>query len=149
MAVECIETHISWVFRTDTEVFKVKRPVAFPFLDFSSPALRAQACSDEVALNARLAPGVYRGVVPVRRTADGMHHVGGEVGEVVDHAVCMTRLQDTSRADVLLETGALDGPAIDRLAAHLAQFHRTARADSATAAHGSIEDDVQPACLRQ
>lgn len=69
--VELIETHISWVLRGEGDVFKVKKPVALGFLDFSSVDRRRAACEEEVRLNSRLAPGVYRGAVPVARQRDG------------------------------------------------------------------------------
>src|SRR6478752_3316124 len=65
-------THASWVFLTDTDVWKVKRPVDFGFLDFRTPEARRRACEDEVRLNRRLAPGVYLGVVAVRSSPAGL-----------------------------------------------------------------------------
>src|SRR6476646_2501339 len=64
-------THASWVFLTDTDVWKVKRPVDFGFLDFRTVEARRRACEDEVRLNRRLAPGIYLGVEPVRPSPDG------------------------------------------------------------------------------
>src|SRR5659263_484875 len=55
--LECIETHMSWVFLVDQRVFKLKKPVCFPFLDFSTLKAREFYCREEVRLNARLAPG--------------------------------------------------------------------------------------------
>ena len=65
-SVALVETHASWVFLLDHDVFKVKRPVDLGFLDYSTPAKRRAACSAEVTLNARLAPGVYHDVVAIR-----------------------------------------------------------------------------------
>src|SRR5690349_19669576 len=59
---ELRETHISQVFLGREDVYKVKKPVALGFLDFSTPELRARYCAQEVELNQRLAPGVYLGV---------------------------------------------------------------------------------------
>src|SRR4051812_30843433 len=74
--VSIVETHISWVFLLDRDVIKVKKPVELGFLDFRTPGQRRAACEEEVRLNARLAPGVYRGVVPVTRARDGRCVVG-------------------------------------------------------------------------
>src|SRR4051812_37536675 len=103
-ASEVRETHISWVFLGESTVLKVKKPVNFGFLDFSNSERRRQACLNEVQLNARLAPGVYLGVVPITRRADGVHEVDG-AGPVVDWAVQMRRLADAERADLRLATG--------------------------------------------
>lgn len=55
-AVETIETHMSWVFVAGEQALKLKKPVRYPFLDFSTTAAREAACREEVRLNARLAP---------------------------------------------------------------------------------------------
>jgi aminoglycoside phosphotransferase family enzyme len=127
-SVALVETHISWVFLLDRDVFKVKKPVSLGFLDFRSRHERRRACEEEVRLNARLAPGVYRGVVPVTRGADGRFVVGG-TGAPADWAVHMARLPDDQRADRLLAEGTLTGDCVDRIATRIAVFHGTARAD--------------------
>ncbi|MGF1465840.1 MAG: AAA family ATPase [Sandaracinaceae bacterium] len=132
------ETHISWVFARGGEVFKVKKPVALGFLDFSTLPRRREACEAEVALNARLARGVYRGVEPITRDPDGTHRLGG-AGTPVEWAVRMRRLADEDRADVRLEQGLLGLDDVDRVAEHLAAFHDRCRADDATAAFGRPE----------
>lgn len=134
--VELVETHASWVFLLDRDVFKVKRPVDLGFLDFSTRAKRKAACEAEVALNGRLAPDVYRGVVAVRRGADGRARIEG-ADPIVDWAVHMRRLSDEYRADQILARDALDGATIDRIAARIAAFHGAARCDAETARFGS------------
>ncbi len=133
--LELIETHISWVFLADTEVFKVKRPVNLGFLDFTTIEKRRKACEAEARLNARLAPDVYLGVVPIMRNASGIHVLSGD-GEIVDWAVHMRRLPDDERADLLLEAGKLQPKQLDRLAVHIAGFHAHARCDAETSRHG-------------
>src|SRR5487761_2614013 len=83
--VERIETHASWVFLGDRDVFKVKKPVRFPFLDFSTLEKRKRACEAEVTLNSR----------PAARPPGAVGAGGkpfGQEGEVVDWAVHMVRL---------------------------------------------------------
>jgi len=132
------ETHISWVFAIGGEVLKVKKPVDFGFLDFSTLEKRRAACEAEDRLNRRLAPDVYLGVVPITRDGDGKHVVDGE-GEVVDWAVRMRRLDEGHRADRRLERGGLDREAVDRIAERIAAFHAEARTDEETARFGSPE----------
>jgi uncharacterized protein len=122
---ELIETHISWVFLREREVYKVKKPVDFGFLDFSDLQRRERACRAEVELNSRLAPGIYRGVVPVTRDGRGQHAIGGQ-GEVVDYAVHMSRLPRDARADLRLGRGELGIVELDRIARCLARFHARA-----------------------
>ncbi|HXV62289.1 MAG TPA: hypothetical protein VEK15_16430, partial [Vicinamibacteria bacterium] len=89
--IELRETHISWVFLSANEVWKIKKPVELGFLDFSTIGKRREACDAEVRLNRRLAPGVYRGVVPVRRDEADHLSIDG-TGAVIDWAVHMRRL---------------------------------------------------------
>jgi len=116
-----VETHISWVFIVGNDVFKVKKPVRFDFLDFSTLALRRAACDAELVLNRRWATDVYLGVVPVSQTAGRLHLGPGE--EVVDWAVHMRRLPHEHRTDVLVGQGTLDADHIDRIATHIVAFH--------------------------
>ncbi len=136
--LELIETHISWVFLTRDRVFKIKRPVDFGFLDFTTIEKRRLACEAEVRLNRRLAPDVYLGVVPVTVDERGTHAIRGD-GEVVDWAVHMRRLPLDERADELLKRGALGPDRIDQLADCVALFHEHARCDDETAQHGRVE----------
>src|SRR5689334_12005699 len=135
---ELRETHISWVLLGQDSVYKVKKPVALGFLDFSTLALRKEYCEREVVLNQRLAPGVYLGVVPITRDPAGVHGIGGE-GEPVEWAVHMRRLQDGDAADVRLREGRLDTGDLQRLAEHVARFHEHARSDDEIARYGAPE----------
>lgn len=64
--VETIETHMSWVFLVGEHVLKLKKPVRFPSLDFSTIGAREACCREEVRLNSRLAPGIYLGLMAVQ-----------------------------------------------------------------------------------
>jgi uncharacterized protein len=119
--VRLVTTHISWVFITDHDVWKLKRPVDYGFLDYSTLERRRHFCHEEVRLNRRLAPDVYLDVVPVR-LAGGVHSFTGE-GTVVDHAVRMRRLADAASAESLLRNGALTLERLSRLARRLARFY--------------------------
>src|SRR5262249_17590043 len=119
--VELVTTHISWVFLTDHDVWKLKRPVAYGFLDYTTAARRAHFCHEEVRLNRRLAPDVSLGVVPVRLGPAG-HTLTGD-GPIVDYVVHMRRLPDGASADAFLRTGGLTHDHLWRLAATLARFY--------------------------
>jgi aminoglycoside phosphotransferase family enzyme len=110
--LELIETHTAWVLLNERTVWKIKKPVDFGFLDYSTIEKRQSACQAEVRLNARLAPHVYQGVVPITRDAEGRHSIAG-TGDVVDWAVKMERLADARRADLLLECGRLTAADLD------------------------------------
>jgi aminoglycoside phosphotransferase family enzyme/predicted kinase len=132
--VELIQTHLSWVFRGDQEVIKVKKPVDLGFVDFRSIRARRLACANETRLNARLAPDAYLGVLPVVATADGTLKLGAaNRGRVVDWAVRMVRLDDGSRADSMLARGGLCGRHVDAVADAMAALHAGAIAAPAAA----------------
>src|SRR6516225_84432 len=76
------ETHMSWVFLTDDQVYKLKKPVRFPYLDFSNLRRREAACRAELRLNRRLAPDVYLDVMPLTATPRGLA-IGGD-GPIID-----------------------------------------------------------------
>jgi aminoglycoside phosphotransferase family enzyme/predicted kinase len=120
--IDLVETHTAWVFLGDETVWKVKKPVDYGFLDYSTADKRRLACDAEVRLNGRLAPDVYDSVVPITRDGHGHHAISGN-GEVVDYAVRMVRLPDARRADIRLEEGRLSRQDIDGVAEHLARFH--------------------------
>ena len=120
--VELLETHISWLFLTDRYVYKVKKPVRFEYLDFSTLGKRRQACLDEVRLNRRLAPHVYLDIVPIRQTAHGLIRIGG-AGAPVDWAVRMRRLDADKSVDQLILRRQLTPRHIQQLTNHLVSFY--------------------------
>ncbi len=128
-----LQTHISWLFFTPDRVFKVKRPVDFGFLDFTTLEQRRRSCDEEVRLNARLAPGVHLGVAPLVSAPDGHLHVGpigGSLrdfdGELVEWAVVMRRLPEHDMFDGRLARGEIDNDCMDILARTLVDFHADA-----------------------
>jgi len=123
--VEVIETHFSWVFLTPHLVYKLKKPVRYHGLDFTTLAARRHNCAQEVALNRRLAPAVYLGVAALTRTDAGRVEFDGP-GRVLDWLVVMRRLPAAAMLDAALRAGAVDPAAVDRIAALLAGFYRNA-----------------------
>ncbi len=120
-----IDTHASHVFLAGTRAYKMKRPVRFTFLDFSTLEKRKAACDREVELNRRTAPDIYLGVVPVRRVGRGFRLDGGE-GEIADYLVEMKRFGDEGLLATLAGSGELTLPLVEELAAEVAAFHRMA-----------------------
>ena len=119
------ETHMSWVFLTGDRVYKLKKPVRFPYLDFSTLEQREAACRAEVSLNRRLAPNVYIGVAPLTTSAGGLC-IGG-AGALTDWLVVMRRLDDWWTLEQALHENRLETAQLDRLAATLVPFYRHAR----------------------
>jgi aminoglycoside phosphotransferase family enzyme/predicted kinase len=130
------ETHISRVFLGPDTVYKTKKAVQLGFLDFSTLERRKHFCEQEVALNLRLAPDVYRGVVPITLDAGGRHRIDG-TGEPIEWAVEMRRLPERDAADQRLLDGRLSRKQLARLAEHVARFHAAARCDAEMAHYGA------------
>jgi aminoglycoside phosphotransferase family enzyme/predicted kinase len=137
-AVSMLETHASLLFFAGERVYKVKKPVAYGFLDFSTLERRRFYCEEEMRLNRRLAPEVYLGVVAVTRDGDGRVRIGGE-GAVVEYAVEMVRLPAARMLDRLLDEDRVTDAELDAVAERIAAFHATARADAEVAAFGAPE----------
>ncbi len=125
--VEAIETHLSWVFLTESRAYKLKKPVCLPYLDYRTLEARQHHCQLEVELNRRLAHGVYLGVVPLMRDSAGRFAVAG-TGEVVDWLVCMRRLPAERMLDRLLAGGALAADDLAPVSALLTWFYTHADA---------------------
>ena len=123
-SVARLTTHGSWVFLTDTEAWKIKRPVDYGFMDFTTLDKRRHFCAEEVRLNRRLAADVYLGVEPVRR--DGQGHSLARGGEVVDYAVRMRRLPDEASALAMARAGLLGHAHLETLARRLVRFYAEA-----------------------
>jgi len=119
--VTALETHMSWVFMAGDRVYKLKKPVRFPYLDFSTLDRRAAACRAEYDLNRRLAPDVYLGVVPLTARIGGLA-IGGD-GPVVDWLVVMRRLEENATLEAALRDRWLSLLQVDRVAATLGAFY--------------------------
>jgi uncharacterized protein len=118
------ETHISWIILTDHFAFKIKKPVSFSFLDFSTSENRKFYCRQELKLNRRLAPEMYLKVIPITQAMAGAE-TGGD--EVLDHAVQMKRMDNSLEMDLMLKQDRVTMNHIDSLAAKIAGFHKKAR----------------------
>ncbi|WP_101065840.1 bifunctional aminoglycoside phosphotransferase/ATP-binding protein [Roseovarius salinarum] len=100
--VELARTHGALVFLAGGDAYKIKRPVRYDYLDFSTPEKREAMLRREMALNAPAAPEIYRGLVPVTRQADGNLALGGQ-GTPLEWCLHMTRFD---REDELARVAA-------------------------------------------
>jgi aminoglycoside phosphotransferase family enzyme len=121
--VEVIETHMSWVFLTESLVYKLKKPVRYDFLDFSTLEARQKNCEREVSLNRRLAGPIYLGTVPLIQQSDGGLRLDGE-GRVVDWLVQMRRLPADRMLDAAIRKGTVDGRDVQQVSQVLTDFYR-------------------------
>jgi uncharacterized protein len=128
--VERIDTHGSMVFMAGDRVYKLKRAVRFPYMDYGTPAKRATACEAEVRLNRRTAPSLYLGVAPVLPGADGGLTLGPVSdtarGDALDWVVVMARVDQDTLFDRMAERGALTPDLMGQLADAIEDFHASA-----------------------
>jgi aminoglycoside phosphotransferase family enzyme/predicted kinase len=122
--VERIDTHTAIVFLAGERAFKMKRAVQFDYVDFSTVERRRIACEDEVRLNRRTAPSLYRRAVPVSRGDRGLAIDGP--GEIVEWLVEMNRFDQSALFDRLAVLGTLDLDRMPELAEAIAAFHESA-----------------------
>lgn len=134
---EFIETHISWVILTPEFAFKIKKPVQFGFLDFSTAEKRRFYCLEELRLNRRLAPELYLGVLPLALENGGLA-IGAKTRPPFDYAVHMKRVDNRRQMDRMLAAGAVTAVDMERLAAVLASFHRKEALPPSTLFHPGI-----------
>lgn len=139
-AVRLVQTHLSIVCLAGELVYKLKKAVTLPFVDFAPLAARRQACRDEVRLNRRLCPDTYLGTASLRRGPDGVARfatLGDDDGpDDLDVAVVMRRLPQERMLDELLRTHTVTDAEIEALARHVAAFHARAERSAAITAIG-------------
>ncbi len=124
LGARLVETHISWVLLGEREAYKLKKPLRMPFLDYGTPEARRHCCAEEVRINARLAPGLYLGVVSVHGSPQDPR-IGGD-GPVIDWAVRMRRFDDDALFGERLARQQLAPEEVDTMADLLAGFHEEA-----------------------
>ena len=124
--VEVHETHASWVFVAGRRAYKIKKPLALAFLDYSTLARRHAACSEEVRVNRELAPDLYLGVRTIVRTAAGFELAGEHARGAIEYAVEMRSFAEADTLAGLIASGGLAGEYVRAVARRLAAFHRMA-----------------------
>ena len=135
-AVTLQQTQMSFVLLAGDYVYKIKKPVDFGFLDYSTLEKRHELCHREVELNRRLCPDVYLGVVPV--TAAGKSFRLGGDGEAVEYAVKMRCLPPEGMLDKLLAQNRVTPEMITTVAEKVAAFHEKAESNPHIIAFGDI-----------
>lgn len=121
--IELIETHISWLILTGDYAYKIKKPVDFGFLDFTTLAKRQHFCEEELRLNQRLAPDIYQQVIPIGGSEEQPIFNVDNSETVIEYAVQMRQFNTEQRLDLLLLNKRFDANWIDTLAEQVAEFH--------------------------
>jgi len=121
-AVNRIDTHGAMVFLAGDEVWKIKRDIDLPYMDFSTLEKRRAVCWREVELNRQTAPQLYIGAAAICRDKDGRLNLEGR-GEPVEWAVRMRRFDQGALLEAIASRGAVTDDLVRALAAHIAEYH--------------------------
>jgi hypothetical protein len=134
--IQLIQTHVSYVLLTGELAYKVKKPVNFGFLDFSTLEKRHHFCNEELRLNRRGAAELYLEVLPITQTGDAFQ-LGG-TGEAVEYVVKMRQFPQETLLSSMFERGDLTEELLTELAVAIAQFHSTAATSDYIRSFGEV-----------
>jgi aminoglycoside phosphotransferase family enzyme/predicted kinase len=138
--VQLIQTHVSYVLLTGNYAYKLKKPVDFGFLDYSTLEKRKHFCEEELRLNQRAAAELYLEVLPITKTKAGStldYQLGGD-GEVVDYAVKMQQFPQETLLTELFDRGELTEDLLQKLARVIAEFHLHTYTDDRIRSFGEV-----------
>lgn len=141
-SIKLIETHISWVVLTGDFAYKIKKPVNFGFLDFSTLEKRRICCEQELRLNRRLAAAIYLDVVSITGTTD--KPLISKKGDVFEYAVKMTEFPQSAQMDNMLAAAELNVEHMSAIALRVAEFHRAIPVAMDAMDYGNKESVYQP-----
>jgi aminoglycoside phosphotransferase family enzyme/predicted kinase len=139
LPIEMKQTHISVLLLSRSYVIKLKKPVDFGFLDYTTLNKRLKVCEDEIRLNRRLCPDTYIGLGGVI-DLDGQIRFSGRTGKIVDYCVWMKRLPEDRMLDRMVANNTVTETAIGRVAARLCEFHAKAPRGPEIAKWGSLDE---------
>jgi uncharacterized protein len=135
--VELIQTHVSWIFLTDSHAYKIKKPVDFGFLNFSTIDRRRFYCNEELKYNRRLCPDIYETVVELHQNTDGAAFFGN--GPVIDYAVKMKRLPAKFMLSHLVENNLVTFEEMRLVAKKIADFHLSTATSPLVSEFGTLD----------
>jgi len=142
LEIEVLETHISWIILTGEVAYKIKKPVDFGFLNFTTLAQRKQYCEAELTLNSRSAPDLYLGLVDIRGS-DTQPSLNGR-GPVIEYAIKMKQFAKGQLFSELHQANKLQFEHIDELAQQVATFHSEIQVAKESCRYGKPEQVYAP-----
>jgi uncharacterized protein len=144
-----IDTHGAMIFQLGDRVYKMKRAVQFPYMDFSTREKRLDTLRNELAINRRTAPDLYCGIAPISKQGDAyrLGALAEEDPSAVEHVLVMHRFEATF--EEIADRGELSADQIVIIAEQVASFHREAeivrRTDPAARVRDAISGALQQA----
>lgn len=134
--IELIQTHISYVLLTGDYAYKLKKPVNFGFLDFSTLEKRQHFCQEELRLNQRAAGELYLEVLPVTLVGEQYHL--GETSKPVEYVLKMRQFPQELLFSTLFEQGKLDETQLEELGGVVAKYHAQAQTNDYISSFGEV-----------
>ena len=134
--IQLIQTHVSWVLLTGDFAYKLKKPVNFGFLDYSTVANRQYFCEAEIRLNQRGATELYLAVLPISQQ-DHKYQFGND-GEIVDYAVKMVQFPQSALLSNLFESGQITADNMVEMGRVVARFHDDAQTSAYISGFGTV-----------
>jgi uncharacterized protein len=136
MPIKLMQTHASYVLLTGDFAYKLKKPVNFGFLDYSTVTNRHNFCDEEIRLNQRGAKELYLGVLPISKQSH--QYQFGTEGEIVDYAVKMVQFPQSALLSNMFESGAITPSDIEEMGQVVAQFHANAQTNAHISSFGTV-----------
>lgn len=136
-SIEILQTHISYVALTGKYAYKIKKPVDFGFLDFSTLEKRKYFCEEELRLNRRLCPDIYLDVVPIT-VKNNKLELNGE-GKIVEYALKMKEFSQEKIMTKLLQQGKIDEDILDKICDILIEFYKGSEYSKEIDKYGSVD----------
>ncbi len=136
MPIELIQTHASAVLLTGDFAYKLKKPVNFGFLDYSTVTNRKHFCEEEIRLNQRGAKELYLAVLSISKQGD-KYQFGNE-GEIVDYAVKMVQFPQSALLSSLFESGQIATSDVEEMGQVVAGFHSEAQTSEYISSFGTV-----------
>ncbi|OIQ01829.1 MAG: hypothetical protein AUK36_08915 [Zetaproteobacteria bacterium CG2_30_59_37] len=133
--IRLLQTHASWVVLTGPFAYKVKKPVDFGFLDFSTLEKRKHYCEEELRLNRQLAAELYLDVLPICHAHTGFKLGGSQA--ICDYCIKMRQFADGDLLDARLAAHSFDAVWMDELAECMAAFHKQAEQSTTISSYGA------------
>ncbi len=127
--ISLVQTHISFVLLAGDSVYKWKKPVDFGFLNFSTLEKRKYYCEQELQLNRRLCPDLYKELVTINK--DGESFCLNGSGEVVEYGIRMARMPEEKMMGRIMAAGKLSRDHLDAIIDQLVPFYQAAAGDVA------------------
>ncbi len=137
MPIKLMQTHASYVLLTGEFIYKLKKPVNFGFLDYSTVAKRQHFCTEEIRLNQRGAKELYLAVVAIGKQGN-KYHLGND-GEIVDYAVKMVQFPQAALLSNMFEAGTITIEQIEAMGIVVAQFHNNAQRNEYISSFGEVD----------